>query len=133
MDTQDLRTASGKTVQDFKIPAALQNDAELVELVMLSGSMNDQEKQYWFNLTEVMNAEQIQKLRDILLREKQRIAEIDLKYKKKEESPAEAMARANTLGKMRSKDQHKIATEEATEEAQEKAQEDAVLQELGQV
>ncbi|MCF7906230.1 hypothetical protein K9L63_03540 [Candidatus Gracilibacteria bacterium] len=131
MNLSDLRTASGKTIKDFKIPQALlDNDTELVELVMLSGSMNDGEKQYWFNLTEVMNPEQIQKLRDILLREKRRISEIDLKYKKKNENPEEAMERAQSLGEKRTEEQQRLLSEEKKYEEEEKAEEEAVLEEL---
>jgi len=134
MNLTDIRTASGKTIQDFTIPKALlENDVELVEMVLLSGSMNDGEKQYWFNLTEVMNPEQLQKLRDILLREKRKIAEIKAKYDKESEDPAQALARAEEKGIRRSEEQQRIAEQEQIQENQEKSEEEAVLQELNQV
>ncbi|MBR6907081.1 hypothetical protein IKN40_00865 [bacterium] len=43
------------------------------------------EKQNWFNLLPIMSQEQIDKLNDILTREKQKLQEINEKYNKKQE------------------------------------------------
>jgi sugar-specific transcriptional regulator TrmB len=43
------------------------------------------EKQNWFNLLPIMSKEQIDKLYDILTREKQKLQEINDKYAKKQE------------------------------------------------
>lgn len=57
---------------------------DLIELVLRSKSMDkDADKQSWFNLLPMMNDEQIAKLKDILMREKQKLAEIEEKYKEK--------------------------------------------------
>ena len=82
--TTQVTTPTGKTLADFRIPAKLtQNDPALIDLIMKSESMKDEERQYWFNLYEVMNTAQIDKLRDILTRERAKLAEIDAKYGKK--------------------------------------------------
>jgi len=73
----DVKTPSGKKLEDFKVPEELiKNDHHLINLILKTESMNDDERQYWFNLWEVMNHEQREKLRDILTRERQKLAEI---------------------------------------------------------
>lgn len=132
MTLQDLTTASGQTIQDFTIPEELlSSDPELVELIMRSESMNDGERQYWFNLAKVMNGEQIEKLRDILTREKQKLAEIDQKYgKKPAEDPAVALQRAQEKGAQRAEKRASLVAQEQAHEAEEKAKEAEVLAEL---
>ena len=71
----------------FNIPdAMLETNADLVVLVLESKSISDaKEKQSWFDLYPLMNQEQIDKLRDILTREKEKLAEIEAKYEAKKE------------------------------------------------
>lgn len=131
MDLTQIKTPSGKTIQDFKIPEKmLQNDPALVELVMRSESMNDSERQYWFNLSEVMNTQQVEKLRDILTRERQKLAEIDAKYNKKQLDPAEAQKQAKLLAEQRAAKQQSVAQKEQAHEAEEAAKEAEALAEL---
>ena len=74
----------------FTIPEEfLEKMPDLIQLVLESKSLNkNEEKQSWFNLLPMMNQDQIAKLRDILTREKEKLAEIEKKYtqKKKEMS-----------------------------------------------
>jgi len=72
---------------NYNIPDdMLEENADLVVLVLESKSISDQkEKQSWFDLYSLMNQEQIDKLRDILIREKQKLAEIEAKYQAKQE------------------------------------------------
>jgi hypothetical protein len=53
---------------------------DIVDLVMHSESMNNEERQYWFDILPVMTPEQVQQLRDILMNEKNQLAAIDAKY-----------------------------------------------------
>jgi hypothetical protein len=71
----------------FDIPDSfLESENELVLLVLNSRSLaKDEEKQSRFNLVPMMNQDQINKLRDILTRERDKIAEIEAKYEKKKE------------------------------------------------
>ena len=73
--------------RDFDIPQNfLKEHADLVILILESKSLKDaKEKQNWFDLYILMNDDQIEKLRDILVREKEKLAEIELKYQKREE------------------------------------------------
>ncbi len=131
MELKDIKTKTGKTIADFKIPAKFLADTKLTTLVMQSRSMDDGERQYWFNLYEVMNAEQIEKLRDILKREKIRLAEIDKKYEKKPvEDPKVAAERARKLGESRAQKQSALRKKEAEFQQKEEESENALLAEL---
>ena len=114
MNFTKIKTITGKTIQDFKIPdALLKKDPELVSLIIQSESMNDDERQYWFNLWEVMNHEQREKLKDILIRERKKLAEIDKKYKKTKEDPAVIMKRAQEEAIKRAQKQKELKKREA--------------------
>jgi hypothetical protein len=80
---QDLWELASK----FVIPETFFNeDVELIILVLRSKSIDKtEEKQSWFNLLSIMNKEQIDRLRDILVREKQKLEEIEQKYEQKKE------------------------------------------------
>ena len=107
----NVKTKSGKTIQDFTIPEKLfEKDKELIELIMKSEAMNDGEKQYWFNLTKVMNPEQQEKLYGILRREKSRLAEI--KGKSSPVDPIEAQKKAEEQARIRAERQAELAKKE---------------------
>jgi len=80
---QELREKAEK----FTIPDEfLTTMTDLIILVLNSKSMdNPEEKQSWFNLLPMMNKDQIDKLRDILTREKQKLSEIEQKYEQKKD------------------------------------------------
>lgn len=80
---QELREKAEK----FTIPDEfLTTMPELIVLVLNSKSMdNPEEKQSWFNLLPMMNKDQIDKLRDILTREKNKLMEIEQKYELKKD------------------------------------------------
>jgi len=80
---QELRTIAG----EYTIPDAfVETLSDLIILVLNSKSMDTkEEKQSWFNLLPMMNQEQIDKLRDILTREKKKLEEIEQKYEQKKQ------------------------------------------------
>ncbi len=126
---ENLKTPTGKGVADFKIPQPLiDKDKPLIDLVMRSESMKDSERQYWFNLTEVMNGEQIDKLRDILTRERQKLADIEAKYHKKKIDPVVAAKQAEELAQKRAARQADLKAKEAAANATES--EEDILGEL---
>lgn len=89
-----------KSAMEFTISDSfLENKANLVVLILKSKSLaKKEEKQSWFNLIPMMNEDQIWKLRNILTREKDKIAEIDTKYeKKKEEIKEKYQTRFNSV------------------------------------
>ena len=54
----------------------------LIELVLATESMDDSERQYWFDILPSMNADQIQRLLDILETERKKLDELENKYQK---------------------------------------------------
>jgi hypothetical protein len=53
---------------------------ELVELILGSESIDNNEKQYWFDILPSMTNEQIDRLFNILLTEKKQLEELNVKY-----------------------------------------------------
>ena len=131
-DTTQIKTPTGKTIADFRVPAKLlENDQPLIDLILRSESMKDEERQYWFNLYEVMNSGQIEKLRDILTRERKKLAEIDAKYGKKPTiDPVQAAKKAEEMARKRSAEQAALAQREQANQAQKEQQEADILSEL---
>ena len=72
---------------EFTIPDSfLENEPDLTVLILNSRSLaKKEEKQSRFNLIPIMNSEQVEKLRDILTRERDKIAEIEAKYEQKKQ------------------------------------------------
>ena len=131
MDLSQITTKTGKTMEDFSIPESLiENDAPLVELILKSESMDDGERQYWFNLSEVMSAEQTEKLRGILSREQTKLAEIEEKYGEKKIDPVEAKKRALAMAKDRVEKQQTLQEKEAAHNEKEAEEEASILAEL---
>ena len=69
----------------FDIPEEfLEIDAELIILILQSKALEtDEEKQNWFNLLPLMTEEQIYKFKDILIKERTKLNEIEQKYAEK--------------------------------------------------
>jgi uncharacterized protein YsxB (DUF464 family) len=53
---------------------------ELVELVLGSESIDNNEKQYWFDILPSMTDEQVDRLFNILVTERRQLEELNLKY-----------------------------------------------------
>jgi hypothetical protein len=124
VDVNALKTPTGKAITDFEVPQSLiASDTQLIDLIMRSESMKDSERQYWFNLTEVMNGDQVEKLRGILVRERTKLAEIESKYGKQ---PAKPQLSAEEIRKRNEEMAQKRAAEQAALAAKEKAQESKV-------
>ncbi len=84
---QKLPETLWETAMKFTISDTfLEKETDLTILILKSKSLaKDEEKQSWFNLIPMMNEDQMGKLRNILTREKDKIAEIEAKYEKKKE------------------------------------------------
>jgi hypothetical protein len=80
---QDLREKAEK----FTIPDEfLSSMPDIIVLILHSKSMDTpEEKQSRFNLLPMMNKDQMDKLSDILTREKQKLDEIEKKYEQKKD------------------------------------------------
>lgn len=55
---------------------------ELIKLVLNTKSMDDQERQYWFDILPSMSNEQIDRLYDILDTEKKKLEQLEASYQK---------------------------------------------------
>ena len=55
---------------------------ELVELILATESMDDDERQYWFDIMPSMTDAQIDRLYDILDTERKKLQELEVKYQK---------------------------------------------------
>jgi hypothetical protein len=131
-DLNAIRTPkTGKMLKDFEVPEKFLNQyPELVAMILRSESMNDGERQYWFNLTEVMNTEQVEKLRGILTREREKLAEIEAKYGPTQPTltTAEIAERNQEIQQKREQQQAALRAKEAASEATEN--DDAILSEF---
>ena len=55
---------------------------ELIKLILATESMDDDERQYWFDIMPSMTDSQIDRLYDILETEKKKLEELEVKYQK---------------------------------------------------
>jgi hypothetical protein len=53
---------------------------ELIDMILVTESMDDDERQYWFDIMPSMTEEQIDRLYNILDTERKKLAELELKY-----------------------------------------------------
>jgi hypothetical protein len=55
---------------------------ELIKMILATESMDDDERQYWFDIMPSMTDDQIDRLFSILDTEKKKLLELELKYQK---------------------------------------------------
>ncbi len=112
----------------FAIPSEFIEDTpDLIVLILQSRSIDtSEEKQNWFNLLPMMNTEQLEKLRAILIKEKSKLAEIEAKYEeKKQEIKQKYLTKRQEMGYV--KKVNDIRQNESINQAQEEAEADALL------
>jgi len=120
-----------KVAVDYNIPEdMLTNNNDLVVLVLESKSISEQkEKQSRFDLYPLMNQEQINKLRDILTREKEKLAEIEAKYQAKQEEIRRKYEETYASGSYQQQ-QDRIRNSELASRQQEEVEADALLNQI---
>lgn len=57
-----------------------QSQSELIKLILNTDSMDDKERQYWFDIMPSMNEQQTQRLFNILETERKKLEELEIKY-----------------------------------------------------
>ncbi len=68
---------------NFQITDEIQAEyPELIKLVLNTKSMDDQERQYWFDILPSMSDEQIDRLYEILDTEKKKLEQLEVNYQK---------------------------------------------------
>ncbi len=97
---------------------------EIVDLILASESMNDDERRYWIDILPVMTTEQIAKLRDILTREKEQLAAIDAKYATDMSQLADAQAMRQMGDERRQRSRERASAEEQAKATELQAAED---------
>ena len=88
-----------------------------------------EEKQNWFNLLPLMNDEQIEKLRNILLKEKRKLKEIEEKYSKKKQEITKKYVNKREESQYIKKVSH-IRKKEAELDAKEDKEAEALLENI---
>jgi hypothetical protein len=112
----------------YTIPSEFIEDTpDLIVLILQSRSIDTpEEKQNWFNLLPMMNTEQVEKLRAILIKEKTKLAEIEAKYEeKKQEIKQKYLTKWQEMGYV--KKVSDIRQNESVAQAQEEQEADALL------
>lgn len=72
-----------KTAADFTIsPEILSQYNDLITLILATESMDDDERQYWFDIMPSMTDDQVDRLYNILDTEKKKLEELEVKYQK---------------------------------------------------
>lgn len=114
----------------FEIPETVKNQyPDLIPLIIKTESMNDDERQYWFQIIPIMNEEQIVKLREILQNEKKQLETLDNEYQQE-------LGRINTKHASQWKafeakeKREKIQAAEGAAQQSEKAKEEELLKKL---
>ena len=116
---------------NYNIPQdMLEDNWDLVVLVLESKSINEpKEKQSWFDLYYLMNQEQIDKLRDILTREKEKLAEIEARYQAKQDEIRKKYEETYASWAYQQQ-QDKIKESESASRQQETVEADALLDQI---
>ena len=102
---------------------------ELIELILKSESMNDEERQYWFNILPIMTPDQVQNLREILENERKQLAAIDDKYAKE----IERIGTTEQLRQTEEEHSRKRAERQQKEEAHKKEEDHTTADILKQI
>lgn len=117
----------------FDIPKFVkENYADLVPLIIETKSMDDKERQYWFHILPVMSEAQVTKLRNILAKEKQKLAAIDKEYSEKL-SDMQTKRISHWESESYKKKLESVKEQELTAEEQEKQAEENLLKELDNI
>jgi hypothetical protein len=67
--------------EKFIVPTLVKEKfPDLMQLIKETESMNDDERNYWFQILPIMTEDQIRKFRDILINEKSQLTRLDKEY-----------------------------------------------------
>jgi hypothetical protein len=116
----------------YTVPAMVKEKfPDLVQLIKETESMNDEERDYWFQILPIMTEEQIRKFRDILLNEKNQLQKLDKEYEQELNKLNEKHMLEWKEFEMREK-RKAIQTAEKRSQEEEKAAEEELLRRLSQ-
>jgi len=70
-----------QAIAKYNIPALVtENYPKIIPLIIQTESMDDEEREYWFQMIPIMTRDQIKKLEDILNNEREQLAKLDSEY-----------------------------------------------------
>lgn len=102
---------------------------DIIDLIVKSESMNDEERQYWVNILPIMTPEQIQNLREILTNERDQLAAIDKKYSKEIEQIGQEQFLRKVSDERRRKAEERSQAEQ-TDKSQEAESAESLLKKI---
>ena len=119
--------------QKYTIPTIVKEKfPDLVQLIKETESMNDEEREYWYQILPIMTEDQIKKFRDILVNEKEQLTRLDKEY----EDELTKLNEKHMIEwkEFETKEKRKTLTDaEQKSKTQEKAEEEDLLKRLSQV
>ncbi len=117
----------------FSMPENVRkNFPDLAQLIEETESMNDDEREYWFQILPIMTDDQISKFRDILLNEKKQLQKLDKEYEAKLDKLNEKHMIEWKEFEAKEK-REAIETAESEAEVKEKAKEAELLERLAEI
>lgn len=125
----DTNQASAGAKRDFRIPDSVRETfKDLIDLILRSESMNDEERQYWFDILPVMTPDQVENLRSILANERTQLAAIDAKYA----TDAKGATDIVSMAEKRRTSREKRTEEEKSHENDESLSEEDLLKKINE-
>lgn len=101
----------------------------LVDLILKSESMNDEERRYWLDILPVMTEDQVKQLNDILQKERDQLAEIDAKYSQKIDTVEKVQKPLHEISEQRrARASKRSSSEQAVKEEESQAAEELLKQ-----
>ena len=132
-DDQSQATSTGGAGSDdstLQIPEELRAKfPDLIEYILSSESMNQEERQYWIDMLPVMDENQVQQLKEILENERTQLASIDAKYAEEMNKISEKRSIAD-MATERKKKHDEIASQEDEDRNQDAKQAEQLLKEM---
>lgn len=103
---------------------------DIIDLILGSESMNQEERQYWVNILPIMTPDQLQQLRDILQNECKQLAAIDAKYSKEIDAIGQEQFMKQVAEERRRRREERAKKERELEQTEEEKTEESILQKM---
>lgn len=124
------KAAIDAAIKKFNIPLLVQEEyPKLIPLILETESMDDEEREYWFQMLPIMTSDQVKKFTDILITEKKQLAELDKEYEQEIAQLNEKHALEWESFEIQ-EEMEKIEKEEAKHEEEETITEEELLKKL---
>ncbi len=132
-NTQPATDPIAQAAKKFNISQeVLDKHPKLIQLIVETESMTDAERTYWFQILPIMTEEQVEKLRGILIKEKEQLAKLDSEYEKELKRINDKHILEWKEQETRKKREERQKAENAVEAEESKAEED-ILSKLNEV